>query len=249
MVIPFLLLGIYKFSSQSSLEDKIVVIQNGDQELLNEVLKDYKPYIKKTVSKVCKRYIYDTDDEYSIGLIAFHEAIMNYHPDRGASLLTFAEIVIRRKLIDKIRKDHREKADLTYDKADSEESVMKAHESWQAMEHFQLENTINERKEEILYYSQALLPYKLSFKELAENAPKHSDARENAIFIARLVQSNKDWLRELKEKKRLPIKKIEKEIDLSRKTIERNRKYIIAVVVLLDGDFPYLQEYVKESLQ
>ncbi|TFE03730.1 RNA polymerase sigma-I factor [Jeotgalibacillus sp. R-1-5s-1] len=247
MVIPFLLLGIYKFSNQSSLEDKIVLIQNGDLQLLNEVLQDYKPYIKKTVSKICKRYIYDSDDEFSVGLIAFHEAIMNYHPERGASLLTFAEVVIRRKLIDKIRKDQREKANLTYDRDDNE-SAAGVHETWQAMEHFQHENTVRDRKEEILQYSQALIPYKLSFKELAEQAPKHSDARENAIFIARLVQSNEEWLRELKEKKKLPIKKIEKKIDLSRKTIERNRKYIIAVVILLDGDFPYLQEYVKGSL-
>lgn len=48
------------------------------------------------------------------------------------------------------------------------------------------------------------------------------------------------------EKKRLPIKKILPLVDVSKKTIERNRKYILAVFVLLNEDFMYLKEYVKE---
>lgn len=86
------------------LEESVVLIQQGDQTLLNETIDSYKPFIAKTVSSVCKRYIYESDDEFSIGLIAFNEAIEKYTPERGSSLLSFAEVIIKRRVIDYIRK-------------------------------------------------------------------------------------------------------------------------------------------------
>ena len=87
-----------------TLEEAVVLIQQGDQVLLNEIIASYKPFIAKTVSSVCKRYIHATDDEFSIGLIAFNEAIEKYLPERGRSLLSFAEVLIKRRVIDYIRK-------------------------------------------------------------------------------------------------------------------------------------------------
>ena len=66
------------------LSEIVMLIQKGDIELRNELLKQYKPFIKKSVSSVCKRYIRETDDEFSIGLIAFNDAIDRFSPDKGA---------------------------------------------------------------------------------------------------------------------------------------------------------------------
>jgi RNA polymerase sigma factor len=49
-------------------------------------------------------------------------------------------------------------------------------------------------------------------------------------------------------KKRLPIKELERHVHISRKTIERNRKYIIAIAIILSGEFHYLQDYIKGVL-
>ena len=40
-----------------SLEEKVQLIQQGDLTLHNELIDSYKPFIAKTVSSVCKRYI------------------------------------------------------------------------------------------------------------------------------------------------------------------------------------------------
>ena len=79
---------------KKTLENMAIQIQNGDEQLLNEVLEDYKPFVKKTVSSVCKRYIYESDDEFSIGLIAFHDAILKYNHQRGSSIISFSEVII-----------------------------------------------------------------------------------------------------------------------------------------------------------
>ncbi|ATA59272.1 RNA polymerase sigma factor SigI [Geobacillus stearothermophilus] len=54
----------------------------------NELIEQYKPFIAKTASSVCKRFIREEDDEASIGLIAFNEAIEKYAPHKGGSFLS-----------------------------------------------------------------------------------------------------------------------------------------------------------------
>ena len=49
--------------------------------------------------------------------------------------------------------------------------------------------------------------------------------------------------------KRLPIKELEKQVNVSRKTIERNRKYIIAISIILFGEFDYLRDYLKGVIE
>ncbi|MDP4163234.1 MAG: sigma factor, partial [Bacillota bacterium] len=90
-----------------TLEESVLLIQQGENALRNELIDSYKPFIAKTVSGVCKRYIYETDDEFSIGLIAFNEAIDKYSSERGSSLLSFSEVLITRRVIDYIRKQAR----------------------------------------------------------------------------------------------------------------------------------------------
>ena len=97
-------------------------------------------------------------------------------------------------------------------------------------------------------FQENLSHYKLSFQELVEQSPKHEDARINAIKIAETIVNSQELLNYLNEKKRLPIKKLEKQVHVSRKTIERNRKYIIAICLIMIGDYVYLQDYLKGRL-
>ena len=73
------------------------------KKLLNELINYYKPFIAKTVSSVCKRFIYETDDEFNYWSIAFNEAIEKYNHEKVQSLFSFAEILFKRRVIDFIR--------------------------------------------------------------------------------------------------------------------------------------------------
>jgi RNA polymerase sigma factor len=89
----------------------------------------------------------------------------------------------------------------------------------------------------------------LSFSDLVENSPKHQDARKNAITAAKMLVENEELKESLFEKKRLPIKQLERKVNVSRKTIERNRKYIIAIALILSSDYVYMKEYIKGVLE
>ncbi len=234
-----------------TLEETVALIQQGDKSLINEIIDAYKPFIAKTVSSVCRRYIYESDDEFSIGLIAFNEAIEKYSPDRGSSLLSFSEVIIKRRVIDYIRKQTKNQHisfDLT-NASNEEESPGTVIVNELSLDDFHKKNDEQLRKDEIIQFQTLLTTFDLSFSDLVENSPKHADARKNAIYAAKMLIENQEMKDLLFEKKRLPIKQLEKLVNVSRKTIERNRKYIIAIALILSSDYVYLKDYLKGVLE
>ncbi|WP_231505653.1 RNA polymerase sigma factor SigI [Bacillus sp. EB01] len=233
-----------------TLEESVQLIQQGDKKLNNELIEAYKPFIAKTVSVVCKRYIVQSDDEFSIGLIAFNEAIQKYSPDRGSSLLSFAEVLIKRRVIDYIRTQAKHSSvslELQNDSDDSE-ARGKIIENEISLDDYRKRSDEELRREEIFRFQRHLKEYDLSIQDLVEHSPKHADARKNAIEAASLLASREDLRESLFSTKRLPIKQLEELVDVSRKTLERNRKYIIAMALIMSGDYVYMKDYIKGVL-
>jgi RNA polymerase sigma factor len=236
---------------KKSLEDTVLKIQQGDLPLLNETIDAYKPFIAKTVSSVCKRFIHESDDEFSIGLIAFHEAIQKYSPERGSSLISFAEVMIKRRVIDYIRK-HSKNQNISMDfgmQNQDEDSPSLTIENEISVEEYQKKTEAELRRQEIIQFQQVLRDFDLSFQDLVEQSPKHADARKNAMIIANILVEDQELQAYLIEKKRLPIKQLEGLVEVSRKTIERNRKYIMAISLILINDYIYLKDYIKGVLK
>ncbi|WP_112180042.1 MULTISPECIES: RNA polymerase sigma-I factor [Paraliobacillus] len=229
-----------------TLEKQVHLVQLGDRKLQNKLLKAYKPYIAKCVSEVCKRYINPTsDDEFSIGLFAFNEAMNCYSQDKGSSFLSFAKLIIKRKTIDYIRKESARLRVTSLDENFDEVMVDKPIE-------IQVANEMNKFKvdqwncrNEILVFATHLSYYNLSFSELMRISPKHKDARESAIQVARTLYQNEKMRQFVQSKKKIPITKLMEYVTVSKKTLERNRKYILAIFIVLDGDFLYIKEYIN----
>lgn len=229
-----------------TLEDKIAYVQQGDQTIQNSLLKTYQPFIAKCVAEVCKRYIDPRrDDEFSIGLFAFNEAILSYSPERGSSFLSFAKLVIKRKVIDYIRYMQKRPATVSLDESFDEEKMENPTEIAAVLEKYEEQQDARHRKEEISEFNQKLKAYKLTMNDLVESSPKHRDARDSAVRTARVLY-NDPYLREyVYNKKKLPIKDLLAIVHVSKKTLERNRKFILAVFIILDEDYRYLQDYLK----
>nr|WP_239094343.1 RNA polymerase sigma factor SigI [Bacillus sp. B15-48] len=240
-----------KKRKEESLEEKVALIQQGDLELREDVIKAYQPFIAKSVSSVCKRYINETDDEFSIGLIAFNESIEKFSSEKGNSLLSFADVLIKRRVIDYIRQQSKEQTvSMDYGSESLEDgSDRSSIQDELSLEDFRKKTDAELRREEIAQFQQILQEFGLSFQNLVKQSPKHVDARKNAIEVAKILVDNEELRKHLLEKKRLPIKELEKMVHLSRKTIERNRKYIISISLILLGDYVYLKDYIKGVLE
>lgn len=232
---------------EASLDEQVESAKQGDENIRNEILKQYQPFIAKSVSEVCKRFIDPKkDDEFSIGLMAFNEAIQAYSCEKGSSFLSFARLVIKRKVIDHIRNEQKfPKASSLDEEYREEEQMENPSEVAAAKERFQTETESWHRREEIMEFKGQLQAYKLTFEDLIEASPKHRDARESAVQIARLVYRDPELRTQVLDKGRLPIKDLVDQVNVSKKTLERNRKFVIALILIFDGDFVYLKDYLK----
>nr|WP_044476882.1 RNA polymerase sigma factor SigI [Oceanobacillus massiliensis] len=228
------------------LEAMVKSIQQGDKQLQNYLLSTYQPFIAKSVSEVCKRYIDPKkDDEFSIGLSAFNEAIFSYSSEKGSSFLSFAKLVVKRKVIDYIRYNKKRPLPLSLDETYDAEQMENPLEIVAVKEKYSQEIDTIHRKEEIMDFKDKLKEYKLTLIDLTETSPKHKDARDSAVRTARILYRDKELREFVHAKKKLPIKELVKKVDVSKKTLERNRKFILAIFIVLSEDYIYLKDYLK----
>ncbi len=222
--------------------------QEGDEAAREELIRAYRPFVMRVAADACGRFVGPGDDEASVALIAFDEAIRVYRPERGGSFLRFAETIIKRRLVDHFRRQGgRREIPLTdLEVEDDEGNAAVPVETAAAVAHYQERQEVLERREEIVRYEAVLREFGITFRELAALAPKHRDARETAKRVARAIAANPAWASFLMGNRSLPLRELEQwsGLGVSRKTIERNRKYIIAVAVLLLGDYEHLKAYV-----
>jgi len=227
----------------------VIQAQLGNEKIRENLIKEYTPFILRVASNICNRYlVMGQDDEASIALLAFNEALDKYSGDKGAKFLTFAEIVIKRRLTDYYRKESRFTNNVVLlsnfqDTENQEQEILQ--EAQEARKAFQIEEEAFYKRQEILQFTKTLADFNITLTELVKLSPKHYDARTRAYEVAKIIFDSPDLLHSLLEKKFLPLKKIEERVDVSRKTLERQRKYIIALVIIFNGNFEYLQTYLS----
>ncbi|WP_282939581.1 RNA polymerase sigma factor SigI [Paenibacillus sp. RC67] len=241
-------------SDSQTPEQVVVRIQEGDLRLRNQFITDYQPYVAKVTSRFCKRYVDPArDDEFSIALGAFNEAVNQFSPQAGRSFLGFAEQVIRRRLIDYVRKEQRFTQQIPYsmfEVEDEEDNVVNPVEIHQAIEQYEKQKGMEERRSEILDLNRCLTDFGIQFSDLVDASPKHDDSRQALFAIGRQLSGDSELMRTMLSKRMLPIKELLDMVKVSRKTLERNRKFIIAVALIYNGPYPYLRDYlhIKEDV-
>lgn len=227
-------------------EELLRLARLGDQSAREELLARYAPFIVRAAARATGRYVRPgSDEEYSVALSAFNEAIDGYSSDRGG-FLTFAETVIKRRLIDHYRRETRrpETPISDFEDTDDEGNVGNPVLLRESLLTFGAEAENEDRREEITRFCRELQAYGLTLAELARIAPKHEDARRSAIAVSRLLAADRELREYLRRKRELPLKALAEIAPVSRKTLERQRKYIIAVSLILLGDYPHLQGYL-----
>lgn len=205
---------------------------------IDKLIQDYMAFIVKTVSSVTGRYVsIENDDELSIALIAFKEAIDKYEEDRG-SFSSFAKLVISSRVKNYLIKENKNSniesieglKEKGIDVTDIAETVEE--------ESDQLSSEIGKLQNEIEEFG-------FTFEDLVDEAPKHEDTRKNAIELSEKISKEEDLTTHMYEKRRLPIKKISVKFSVTEKVIKRSKKFIIAVVIIIDKNFRNLRLWIK----
>lgn len=198
-------------------------------------------------SKVSGHYITKSDDEWAIALTAFVQAVKEYDLNKG-NFISFAKLVVQRRLIDYIRQQMKYKPEVTVNPItfdmDSEEedddkvryAITKKSMETGGKDSLVLEiNTVNENLKE----------YGFSFFDLTKCSPKAAKTKSACARVIQFCVQDPMIITVLKNTKLLPVKILEKNTKVPRKIIERHRKYIIAAIVILSGEYLELAEYLR----
>ncbi len=207
----------------------------------NNFIEENKLFIYKTTYRICKRKLdWKNDDELSVSLIAFNKACDNYTEKRG-NFYSYATTVIRNSLIDYFRKKDLN-VHLTYESEDNFDYI----DNTNSLQQFNIKYENELRAQEIQLLNSELNNFKISFNDLVNSSPKHLDTRKNVLKLAFLCSNNDDILNSLKSNYKLPVKNIIILTGKKRKFIEKWRKYIIALIIIISNeDYQYIRSYLS----
>ncbi|AEV70445.1 RNA polymerase sigma-I factor [Acetivibrio clariflavus] len=217
------------------------LIKEGDNLLREEFLAKYTPFILKIASNFTGKYIdVNNSDEYSIVLSAFNEAIDCYDLTKNYNFLLFSEHVIKKRLIDHMRKDKGNK-EIPFSYFEDETEFL---EKYVSSVHDKSFEDI-EQIDEIIEYKETLREFGISLEDLILNVPKHKDSRELCLKIASILANDEELFRQLYKYKNIPRNDLKRRAGVHGRTIGRHRKYIIAVCLILKSNLEISKSYLS----
>ena len=226
-------------------ETSLVLRAQTDERAREELIHQQEKNILRVASRAKHRFVTKSDDEWAIALCAFSQAIDTYSPGKGA-FFPYAEVLIRRSLIDAYRSDARFSQEIFVSPDQFEGSAEEGEPN------LVLDATIQASvraadttlRDEILAANEALKRYGFRFFDLTNCSPTRQSTRNACFRAAEAVVASEESYLMLIRMRQLPVKYLVSEFGIPRKIIERYRKYIIAVIVIHAGDYPALQEYI-----
>jgi RNA polymerase sigma factor len=229
-------------------------IKAGDALLRNKFIDDFKPFILKCVSQfVGRRNNLTQSDEYSIALIAFNEAIESYNLEKKTLFVSFSKQIIKRRLIDYLRSTKKNNITVPFSYFNDYNTGFNDYNNNNFEEKYLYDKNSDysiefETKEEINNLELKICEYKMTIEDLIECSPKHRDTITLCLNIANDIIENESLYQAFMEKKILPYKELIKHVNLCRRTLEKNRKFIIAMVFILKSDLEILKKYIYDTI-
>lgn len=220
-----------------------------DMAAADSFISDYIPFIKAQVSKLMKRPVnIQQDDEYSVAMIAFHEAINGYSKTRG-TFLSYASLLMRNRIIDFWRKNNRHNQVISINAPTSNEDQT-IEDSLTDDEDYEENLAIREAtKEEIIELSTQLRAFDVSLTDIADNSPKQERTLAACKRVVAYVKEDAELMEDFLRTKRLPLKKLTDGSKVARKTIERHRKYIIGLLLIYTNGYEIIRGHLAEVMK
>lgn len=218
-----------------------------DSREADKLIADYMPFIKSETAKFLKRSPDQSDDELSIAMFAFYEAIRNYSKIRG-SFLRFAALQIKNRLIDNYRKEKRNRGNISLYTSDDEKTELIDSISDDEDKFTEIELR-EATKQEIAELTAQMEEFGVSFTDIADNSPKQQRTLEICGRAVRYARNNPDILEDFLRTKRVPIGALADGANAERKTLERHRRYLVAMLLICTNGYEIMRGHIMQVLR
>jgi len=228
--------------------DLIIKINNAKNNTddMHALIEEYMPFIKSEVYKSKSYKRFEIDDLLSVAMSAFDESINKYDDEKG-NFISFSSKIINLRLIDYYRSQAKYKNEILDKNTDnnSEKSIVESRLDKRSIEEFSASELNLLRREEIMEFKEELTKFSIDFVKLKKSSPRKKELRKICFEIADYIRETEELQNRLKTKKTLDIEKICGKFKVHRKKVERTRSYIIAIVIILDGDYMFIRDYIS----
>jgi RNA polymerase sigma factor len=214
-----------------------------DKHALNTLLHDYMPFIKKCVSDAFFKN-QSKADRLTDAMLAFAHSVQTYRSEHGA-FIQYAAVVIRNRLIDNARRELAVQKPLVSLTAQTDEEKAAAWNTDVSLRIFDRAEEERNLRLEIEAVNGEFSQWGFSWETLLKKCPKQERSRRIAAHIAEAVQTSPELLADTLKTRRLPAARLAG--TFSRKALEKYRQYIAALIILSQGDYPYVYSFVPQS--
>lgn len=220
-----------------------------DAQAADRFIRAYMPFIRAETARFLKRPpIEGHDDELSIAMIAFHEAICGYSHARG-TFLKYASMLIRSRLIDYHRKERRHRGGVSLDTPAGEEDTPLAHTLSDEKDYSEEMAVREATREEIQELTRQMEEFGVCLSDVADNCPRQQRTLEACRKVLQYAREHEELLEEMLQTKKLPLAKLSLGSGVERKTLERHRKYLVALLLIYTNGYEIIRGHLTQVMK
>ncbi len=157
---------------------------------------------------------------------------------------------MRRRLIDYYRREKRHAGQLSIhapagqsEDAAIEDTLRDSHDAYEQM------GLRDATRQEIAELTAQLLEFSLSLGDIAGNCPRQARTLASCQKALAHARENPALIAELKRTKKLPLAALVQGAGVERKTLERHRKYLMALMLIYSNGYEIIRGHLKQVLK
>ena len=219
-----------------------------DPQAADALIRQYMGFIRsETVKFIHRAPENGHEDELSIAMLVFYEAILAYEKGRGP-FLPLAARAIRNRLIDHYRTErrHGNVISLQTPAGDAEEDRTLLDTVPDPTDHAEDYTSSASSRAEIQEFGRKLEQFGLTFSHVADHCPRQERTLAACRRVLDHARAHPELLDRLVETGRLPMNELAAGSGTDKKTMERHRKYLVAILLAFTNGYEIIRGHLRQ---
>ncbi len=221
----------------------LVQMAKQDNKALDALIDAYLPFIKDAIARITFK-MQSQDDCLTIAMLAFAQSVRTYDPERG-TFLAYARTVIASRLTDEARKEIRIHTPLVPLTTTIEEGDIQW-ETQSAIRAYQAQDEQCNLQYDIEALNIQFDAWGFDWQKLLKRCPKQDRSRRICHTVAKACLEQKELQAQMLLRRQLPMRDLSELSHVPIKTIEKYRVYIVAIILIKQGDYPYIHTFLPQ---
>lgn len=158
-------------------------------------------------------------------------------------------MLIKSRLIDYARKEQRHNHVVSLDAPAGEADITLGETLADETEYHEEIASQDATRAEIEELTRQMQDFGICLSDVADNCPKQQRTLDACRQALQYAKENPELLEELLQTKRLPIARLTEGSGVERKTLERHRKYMVALLLIYTNGYEMIRGHLKQVMK